>query len=1354
MPEMLTQPPKDQPARILPRNIEDEMKTSYIDYAMSVIVGRALPDVRDGLKPVHRRILYTMREMGLIHRSAFKKAARVVGDVLGKYHPHGDVAVYDALVRMVQEFSLRYPLVDGQGNFGCFTGDTTIKLLDGTERSFEQLAKDCGPGEKFAVYSIDNARNVVVGWAHSPRITRRNAKVIEVTLDTGARIRCTPDHRFLLRDGTYKIAQDLSPEDSLMPGYFQMAAVKEELNDYLQILQPTTQTWEFVHRLADRENERVGMVRKFHGPFVRHHKNFNRFDNRPDNIERLPFLDHLKVHMQQVKSLWEDPRFRAHQAEGVKRYYATHPEARERRRALTIQRNRSKEFQAQSAQVRSAIFKARFAADPQLAKQIGERMRKRWGDPQYREKMSKVLKGSHTTPLSPESMQRVKAIISLKSRQMWASSKRWEIVQAIQRAMQSPEIRARQSKQTQALWHNPSFRAKFSSGHFSRMAKALWANPGVRAQHRQKVQRQWADPMFRECVVEGVRKANARRLQEEPTYMHKLAEKAAHALRSRWQLPEYRQRVITSRILRYGRDLLSKCSFEEITPEMYMRQRTTNVIPRYDTMLKHFPDLSTMLEQARTYNHRVISKRILEQRYDVWDITVDEYHNFLLADGVFVHNSVDGDPPAAMRYTEVRLAGISEEMLADIDKNTVNFGPNYDGSLTEPLLLPARLPNLLVNGSSGIAVGMATNIPPHNLNEICDAAIALIDDPAISHQALMKIVKGPDFPTAGIIYGRSGIKDYVETGRGSLKVRAKAEIEELRGNRQAIIVNELPYQVNKATLLETIADLVREKKLDDISDLRDESDRDGIRMVIEIKREGNAQVVLNQLFKHTQMEVTFGVIMLALVGGRPKVLSVREVLLQYLEHRKEIVVRRTTFDLAKAEARAHILEGLKIALDHLNEVIKVIRESKDPDVARTQLMTKFTLSKLQAQAILDMRLQQLTGLERKKIEDEYLELIKTIERLRAILADPRKVLTLIQAELAELKQQYGDERKTRIIAQAVEFSEEDLIQEEEVAVTLSHAGYVKRLPASTYRSQRRGGRGVTGMTTREEDFVEQLFITNTHAYFLWFTNKGRVYWTRVYEIPEGGRAAKGKAIVNVVQLSSAEEKVTAAIPIRSFAKDSIKDAYLVMCTRQGTVKKTPLSEFANPRRAGIIAIGLDAGDGLIDVQYTEGKSEVIIGTRQGMAIRFKEAEVRSIGRAGKGVRGIRLEPGDEVVGMEVVSPRDVFLTATEQGFGKRTQVGKYRVQARGGKGVRNIKTTERNGMVIGLRKANDGEIMLMTAKGMTIRLPVKDVSVIGRNVQGVRLLRLEAGDTLSTIMPIAKEDDHEAANGGSTRNGG
>jgi DNA gyrase subunit A len=731
--------------------------------------------------------------------------------------------------------------------------------------------------------------------------------------------------------------------------------------------------------------------------------------------------------------------------------------------------------------------------------------------------------------------------------------------------------------------------------------------------------------------------------------------------------------------------------------------------------------------------------------YDAMVRMVQDFSlRYPLVDGQGNFGSVDGDPPAAMRYTEVRMAGIADEVLGDIDKETVDFGPNYDGSLTEPLILPAKLPNLLVNGSSGIAVGMATNIPPHNLTEVCDGIAAFIENPQITTAELLKIIKGPDFPTAGFIMGRQGIKDYFETGRGSISIRAKVEIEEMKGGRQAIIVNELPYQVNKATLLETIADLVRDKKIADISDLRDESDRDGMRMVIEIKREGNAQIVLNQLFKHTTMETSFGVIMLALVGGKPKVLPVRDVLMHYVEYRKEIVVRRTRFELARAEARAHILEGLKIALDHLDKVIKTIRESKDTDTARIRLMENFKLSRIQAQAILDMRLQQLTGLERKKIEDEYEELLKTIARLKGILGDPRKVLAIIQTELNELKEKYGDERRTKITAAAQEMAIEDLVAEEDVVVTISHAGYIKRLPATAYRAQRRGGKGVTGMTTRDEDFVQELFVTSTHSYLLLFTNKGRVYWTRVFEIPEAGRAAKGKAIVNFVQLSAHDEQITAAIPIRTFEEEKGKETQLLMCTTLGTIKAVPLVEFANPRRGGIIAIKLDDGDSLIAVKHTDGKSQIIIGTKQGIAIRFEEKEVRQIGRAGKGVRGIRLQKDDTVIGMEAVSAKDVFLTATENGYGKRTKVDEYRLQARGGKGVINMKTTDRNGNVVGIKKANDeDDIMLMTAKGMSIRLSAKDVSLIGRNVAGVRLLRQEQDDKLAAIAPVAKEEEED-----------
>ncbi len=729
--------------------------------------------------------------------------------------------------------------------------------------------------------------------------------------------------------------------------------------------------------------------------------------------------------------------------------------------------------------------------------------------------------------------------------------------------------------------------------------------------------------------------------------------------------------------------------------------------------------------------------------YDAMVRMVQEFSlRYPMIDGQGNFGSIDGDSPAAMRYTEVRLGAIADEVLGDIDKETVDFGPNYDGSMVEPLVLPAKLPNLLVNGSSGIAVGMATNMPPHNLSEVCDAIIAYIENPNLTTAEIMKIMKGPDFPTAGFVLGRGGIKDYFETGRGSVAVRAKTEIEDIRSGKQAIIVTEIPYQVNKTTLIESIADLVRDKRIEDISDIRDESDRDGIRLVIEIKREGNAQIVLNQLYKHTSLQTTFGVIMLALVGGRPKVIPMRDMLKYYVEHRREVVIRRTRFELAKAEARAHILEGLKIALDNLDKIIKTIRESKDTDTARMKLIENFKLSRIQAQAILDMRLQQLTGLERKKIEDEYEELLKTIARLKGILADPRQVLNIIETELSELKEKYGDERRTKITAPAEDLAIEDLIVEEDVVVTFSHAGYVKRLPVTAYKAQKRGGKGVTGMTTRDEDFVEQLFVTNTHAYLLVFTNKGRVHWTRVFELPEAGRAAKGKSIANFIQLSGQDEKITAAIPVRSFEEEAAKETHLFMCTKEGTVKKTPLAEFANPRRGGIIAIKLEDGDSLIGVKQTDKKAEIILSTREGLAIRFKGEDVRPIGRAGMGVRGIRLDKGDVVVGMEVVDKKDVLLAATENGYGKRTEVEEYRLQSRGGHGVINIKTSDRNGPVIGVRKANDGDdIMLMTQKGMSIRLPATGVSIIGRNAQGVRLVRLEEGDKLSAVTPMAKEDE-------------
>ncbi|HTK68875.1 MAG TPA: DNA gyrase subunit A [Candidatus Eisenbacteria bacterium] len=712
-----------------------------------------------------------------------------------------------------------------------------------------------------------------------------------------------------------------------------------------------------------------------------------------------------------------------------------------------------------------------------------------------------------------------------------------------------------------------------------------------------------------------------------------------------------------------------------------------------------------------------------------------------LVDGQGNFGSVDGDAPAAERYTEARLTEFAEEMLRDMEKDTVDMRPNYDESREEPVVLPAAVPNLLVNGSSGIAVGMATNIPPHNLREIVDAIHHVIDNPECPIEDLLRIVQGPDFPTGGVIYGRQGIVDSYTTGRGHITVRSQATIEEMKKDRQAIIVTEIPYMVSKAALLEKIADLVKDGVLDGISDLRDESDRDGMRIVIELKRDAQPKVILNQLFKHTQMQTTFGSNQLALVGNRPMTLTLKEMIQHYIAHRQEVVVRRTRFDLAEAERRAHILEGFKIALDHIDEIVALIRASANVETARDGLMARFGLSEIQSNAILEMRLSRLTGLERKKIEDEYLEVIQLIDRLRAILESPAKVLQIIRDDLAEIKERFGDERRTEIVAASGEFEIEDLIAEEDMVITISHAGYIKRLPVTTYRSQRRGGRGITGAGTREEDFIEHLFIASTHSYILVYTDRGRVYWLKVHEIPQGGRTAKGKAIVNVVEMSQTE-RVAAVVPVKGFQEDR----YIFLCTRGGTVKKTPLSAFSNPRRGGIVAIGVEPEDALIDAVVTDGTQDIILSKRNGKAIRFKETDVRPMGRTAYGVRGVTLEENDAVVGVIAVRGEATILVATEHGYGKRSPISEYRITGRGGKGIISIQTTERNGSVVAaLEVVPDDEVMLITRGGIVIRMQVSGISEIGRNTQGVRLIGLEAGDQLIDVARVEEsEEDGEA----------
>jgi DNA gyrase subunit A len=718
---------------------------------------------------------------------------------------------------------------------------------------------------------------------------------------------------------------------------------------------------------------------------------------------------------------------------------------------------------------------------------------------------------------------------------------------------------------------------------------------------------------------------------------------------------------------------------------------------------------------------------------------------YLLVDGQGNFGSVDGDPPAAMRYTEVRMHRLAEELLADIDKETVNFGPNYDEQLEQPLVLPAKVPNLLLNGSTGIAVGMATNIPPHNLNELVDATTALIDDPAISIDGLREHIKGPDFPTGGIICGTNPIELMYKKGRGQLRVRGRAEIEEGRQGKPVIIVSEIPYTVNKATLIENIAHLVQNKVIEGISDIRDESNKDGIRIVIELRRNAPGKVVLNKIYKHTQLQTTFGAILLALDDGRPRVMNLKELLQCFTRHRFEVVTRRTEFELRKTEARAHILEGLKIALDNLNAVVKTIRDSKNREEARNRLMEGFDLSDVQANAILDMRLYQLTGLEREKIEAEYLELIKYISYLKDLLENEHKIYDLIKAELAELKKQYGDQRRTDITAVEGEVQIEDLVADRGCIITISHTGYIKRVPTDTYKAQRRGGKGVAGMATKEEDFVEHIFVANTHDTILFFTSGGRIYAEKVYEVPESSRTARGKAIVNMLNIKS-EESVAAMIRIREFSDSQ----HIVLATRNGVVKKTNLSMYRHMRKDGIIAIRIDAGDHVIQAKLTDGSEEVMLTTRSGMSIRFDEKQLRDQGRATRGVRGIRLRKEDIVESMEIINDDATFLACTENGYGKRTKFDEYRLQSRGGKGVIAIRTSARNGFVIGAHAVlEDESLMLISAQGKMIRMAISDVRVIGRATQGVRLINLGKDDKLVAATPLEhQEGDGEEPKGG------
>ncbi|MCM8791872.1 MAG: DNA gyrase subunit A [Candidatus Omnitrophica bacterium] len=708
-----------------------------------------------------------------------------------------------------------------------------------------------------------------------------------------------------------------------------------------------------------------------------------------------------------------------------------------------------------------------------------------------------------------------------------------------------------------------------------------------------------------------------------------------------------------------------------------------------------------------------------------------------LVEGQGNFGSIDGDAPAAMRYTEARLSAIAEEMLIDIEKETVDLISNFDNSLKEPCILPALLPNLLINGASGIAVGMATNMPPHNLKEVIEGIIYYLDHPNCEIKDLMHYIKGPDFPTGGLICGTDGIKEAYTTGKGKVILRARVSVEHQKQGKDLVVITEIPYQTSKANIIETIADLVETKKIEGISDIRDESDKEGLRIVVELKRDIEPQIVINQLFKHTQLEITFGIINLALVNGRPRILNLKQLIENYVLHRKEVIRRRTQFDLEKAKYRAHILEGLKICLKFLDRIIKLIKASKDTEIAKLALMKNFSLTEIQAKAILEMQLQRLTALERGKIDSEYLDLIKKIELYQSILASEKRIEEIIKEELRQLKGKYADERLTEISGKVEDIEIEDLIAEEDVVVTMSHGGYIKRCPVSAYRRQRRGGKGVTAAEVKEEDFIEHLFVASTKDYLLIFTNRGRLYWLKVYEIPQGGRTARGKAIVNLIAISS-EEKVSATIPVKEFSPDR----FLVMITRQGLIKKTNLEEFSNPRRSGIIALTLEKEDQLIGVELTDGTQDILVASMQGKAIRFPEVQIRPMGRNAKGIKAINLARNDQVIGMEVVKKDRDILTISELGFAKRTSATEYRLQRRAGKGIINMKITSKNGKVVGIKAVSDAdEIMVITQKGIFLRCLVKDIRRTGRSAQGVRLIKLEEKDRIASVAHVIREEE-------------
>ncbi len=1330
---------------VKPREINKEMQESYIDYAMSVIVSRALPDVRDGLKPVHRRILFAMGEDGLYYNSKFRKSANVVGSVLGRYHPHGDSAVYDSMVRMAQDFSLRYPLVQGQGNFGCFTGDTKIKLCDGRSLSFSDLIKEQKGGKRHWGFAFNHKKErIEIAEIKKPRITRRKEKLVEVTIDNGEKIRCTLDHRFMLRNGNYKQAEKLQTGDSLMPLYTERYKSENNLNlkGYQTVSQPVIGGWDFTHRLSDEWNLENKVYKRDAGR-IRHHKDFNKLNNNPDNILRIRWKDHWQIHKEIASARHSnDPEYVKKIAQGRKEFWAK----KENREIYSQRRSEMNKKMWQSPKYRKLWSEAKkeMWRDPEykefMRKESSKNLRRLWQTKNFQELMSRLkseeLKERWKDKCFRETMMENTRQMSIK---LWSNpSHRKHISMLMKERFKDPVLRKALSERSKALWKDPEYRGKYSEDHFKKMREKLWVQPGIREFHREKLAKQREDVKFREKNRLAVMASNKSRIEKNPNMMKEMAEMAKISLKKKWQSPSYRERVIKNKILGYACSLRGQHT--EVTPEIYEEERINNGVPKLENALNYFSNFSEIIQESQNYNHKVVTVKVLRKREDVYDITVDSWHNFALAAGVFVHNSIDGDPASAMRYSEARLSKIGQVMLTDINKDTVNFVDNYDTTRKEPVVLPSPVPQLLLNGSLGIAVGMATNIPPHNLSEVCDAAIYLIDHPHATTEDLFEFIKGPDFPTAGIIFNQKEIISAYSQGKGPILVQGKAEIIERKEESWSIIITEIPYQVNKATLVGQIAKLIQEKKVKGVKDARDESGKEGIRIVLDLKKGAFPQKILNRLYKSTDLQKKFHLNMLALVDGiQPKILSLPEVLNYYLKHRQEVVLRRSKYELFKAKQREHILEGLAKCLAKIDQVIETIKKSKNREEAKINLKKRFKLSDAQAEAILETKLSALARLERAKIENELKEIREKIKHLVALIKSPKKIKALVIKELKEMKDSFGDARRTKVyLKQAEDISEEDLIPEEETLITLTQNGYIKRINPSAYKTQKRGGKGITGIKTRDEDFVEHFVLANTLDKLLFFTDSGKVFALPAYDIPQATRISKGRALANFLEITP-EDKVLAVLPLGKKDKQ-LKIDYLVMATKNGIIKKTILEDYKNIRNSGLIAIRLKKGDLLRSVKKTSGASEIVLVTQKGQSIRFKEKQIRPMQRNAAGNKGIRLKKDDELIGMEVIEKKqikDYLLIITELGYGKRTKLIKYRSQSRGGTGIKTCKLTKRTGELVKAKVLKgDEELIIISKKGQVIRTTAKSVSVSSRSTQGVRIMKLSEQDEVTSLISL------------------